>query len=105
MIFTFAPESTVTPSFLPEAEAVVAKGGGKLRYVQLTLSDEEQERRIGDPSRAAHGKLISLELLRELRPMFKAADAAMPAPLVTVDTTALPPAEAARHIADALARA
>jgi len=103
LIFTFAPENTVAADFPQQAQSVVRAGGGEVHFVQLILSDEEQERRISNPSRADHGKLMSLDLLRELRPMFKAADAAMPAPIITVDTGSVQPAEAAQAIADRMA--
>lgn len=50
----------------------------------------------------ASGKLTSLDLLRRLRPEFDAAAAAMPAPLLTVDTGAVTAREAAEAIAGML---
>ena len=70
--------------------------------MRLTISDEEQDRRIANTDRAQHGKLVSLELLRELRPMFRAAEEAMPEPVVSIDTATMPPETAAKAIADAL---
>lgn len=105
LIFTFAPEDSVAPDFPRRVEAAIQSAGGEICFVRLTISDEEQERRIADPSRQAYGKLVSLSLLRELRPRFKAAEAAMPAPLVSIDTDATPPEEAARRIAAAIVRA
>jgi hypothetical protein len=102
LIFTFAPEDTVTPDFLPNVISTVEAAGGKVRFVRLTISDEEQERRISNLDRAQYGKLVSLELLRELRPMFKAAEAAMPGPVIAIDTGAMSPESAAKLIADAL---
>lgn len=102
LIFTFAPENAVTSDFLPRARAVVEAAGGEVRFIRLTISDEEQERRLSNGDRTQYGKLVSLDVLRELRPMFKAAEAAMPEPLVSIDTTALAAESAAKKIADAL---
>jgi hypothetical protein len=102
LIFTYAPESSVTADFLPRAIATVEGASGRVRFVRLTISDEEQERRIGNADRAQHGKLVSLGLLRQLRPMFKAAENAMPAPVISIDTGATSPDRAAEMIAEAL---
>lgn len=102
LIFTFASEGTVTPGFPERVAAVVRAGGGEVVFVRLVISDDEQERRVADPSRRAFGKLVSLDLLRELRPMFKAAEAEMPQPFITIDTGAVPPEDAAQRIADAV---
>jgi len=102
LIFTYAPESTVTSDFLPRTVAAVEGAGGKVRFVRLTISDEEQERRIANPDRTQHGKLVSLNLLRELRPMFRAAEQLMPEPLISVDTGSMSSERAAETIAEAL---
>lgn len=102
LIFTYAPESTVTSDFLPRMISAVESAGGSVRFVRLTVSDEEQERRVANSDRAQHGKLVSLDLLRELRPMFKAAEHVMPAPLVSIDTGTTPPERAAEAIVKAL---
>jgi hypothetical protein len=75
---------------------------GKPHFVRLIVSLEEQERRIGEPGRAAYGKLTSLELLRSLRPQFEAAMERMPAPSIVIDASSIPPEQAARAIKDAL---
>ena len=102
LIFTYAPESTVTSDFLPRAISAVESAGGKVRFVRLTISDEEQERRISNADRAQHGKLVSLELLRELRPMLRAAEEAMPEPVVSIDTATMPPESSRKDDRDAL---
>ncbi len=102
LIFTFAPESTVTGDFVAKASAVVEAGGGKIAFVRLTISDAEQERRIANADRAQFGKLVSRDLLAELRPMFRAAEAAMPEPLISIDTERTNPESAAHMIADAI---
>ena len=63
---------------------------------------DEQERRIMAPDRAAHGKLRSVDLLRELRAQFDASMADMPEPAITIDTTTVQPGDAAVAILAAI---
>ena len=102
LIFTFAPENTVSPDFIGRAVSVVEGAGGRVRFVELTCPVEAQERRVEAPSRAAFGKLRSLELLRSLRAHGSQDFPPLPAE-VTVDTGALDPEQAAERIAAALA--
>ncbi len=105
LVFTFAPETTVAPDFPQRTQALIEAGGGQIHFVRLTAPDDEQERRITAPSRAAFGKLQSLEVLRALRPQFAAAMALMPEALITIDTAAATPTEAAQLIEQAIASA
>ena len=100
LIFTFAPEASVTPDFPDRARQVVEAARGEIIFVRLTLSRDEQERRIGNPDRAAFRKLRSLDLLGELRDQFTASEAAMPPAAFTIDTGATKPTAASRLIAD-----
>ena len=100
LIFTFTPEATVAPDFPDRVRQAVEAAGGEIIFVRLTLSRDEQERRIGNPDRAAFGKLRSLDLLRQLRDQFTASEAAMPPAAFTVDTGATKPTAASRLIAD-----
>jgi hypothetical protein len=102
IIFTFAPEATVSSDFPEKVRSLIRAAGGEVHFVRLTVSVEEQERRIDAPSRAAFGKLRSLDLLRELRSQFDEALAAMPEPCLTFDTASVDPREAARAIDQAL---
>jgi hypothetical protein len=86
LIFTFAPEPTVAPDFAERVRALVESAGGKVIFVALTVPAEEQERRLVEPSRATFGKLQSLDLLHSLRGQFAACMAAMPKPVLTIDT-------------------
>jgi len=78
LIFTFAPEASVAPDFSDRAGQAVEAAGGEIIFVRLTLSHDEQERRIGNHDRVAFGKLRSVDPLRELRHQFTASEAAMP---------------------------
>jgi hypothetical protein len=102
LIFTFAPEPTVAEDFPERVRALIERHGGEVAFVRLTVPRDEQEARIGNESRKAHRKLVSVSLLRELRPAFEACEARMPEPAVTVDTGTASPAEAAGLIAAAL---
>lgn len=102
IIFTFAPEASVAPDFPERARAIVEAAGGSVAFVRLTIDPEEQERRLDTPSRAEFGKLRSLALLRQLRQQLAECEARMPTPSLTVDTTFMPPSEAARAIAQGL---
>jgi chloramphenicol 3-O-phosphotransferase len=102
LIFTFAPEPTVVEGFDRRVVESVRGAGGSTHFVRLTVPVAVQEERLTAPSRAAYGKLQSVELLRELRAQFEAAERAMPRGEVVVDTSAVAPAEAARAIAETL---
>lgn len=103
LIFTFAPEATVDAGFPDRVRAAIEPFGGSVVFIALTVSPEEQERRIANASRAAFGKLTSVDLLRQLRDSFDASMRAMPAADVSIDTEAHAPAAAAERIAAYLA--
>ncbi len=67
LIFTFAPESTVPADFPERVEAAMTAAGGRVRFVELRVSDAEQEKRIDNPDRTEAGKLASLATLRAIR--------------------------------------
>lgn len=99
LIFTFAPENTVNSEFIESAIATVQKAGGEVCFVELTCPLEVLEHRMEDPSRAQFLKLRSVEVFRELRRT--GADHFPPIPAeLSIDTSAVDPAEAARRICD-----
>jgi hypothetical protein len=100
LIFTFAPEPTVSPDFPQRARELVARSGGETRFVALAVDPRAQEERLLAADRAAFGKMRSVELLRSLRADFARCLAQMPAPDLTIDTTDTPPGEAAQRIRD-----
>jgi chloramphenicol 3-O-phosphotransferase len=67
LTFTFTPENTVQPGFAERVRDVVEEQDGRVYFVHLTVSDDEQERRIGAESRRALHKLTDLATLRRLR--------------------------------------
>ena len=98
LIFTFAPEPTVTADFPDRAARLVHAAGSLCRFVRLVLSAEEQERRLANPDRAAFDKMRSLDLLHQLRPKMEACEAAMPEPELTIDTGVTSAPDAADRI-------
>jgi len=102
LIFTFAPEATVSHDFPAAAVRAVEAAGGRVRFFALACPDGEQDRRIEAASREAFGKLRSLELLRTLRGQGAFDYPDLPAELV-LDTSQMPPETAASRIADRLA--
>jgi hypothetical protein len=102
IVFTFAPEPSVAEDFPERVQRLIASVGGEVAFVQLVVAQNIQERRIGDDSRRKFGKLVSLDLLRELRPAFEACEARMPAPAAVIDTGSVQPRQAALQIVETL---
>ena len=101
LIFTFAPEGTVDEGFPQRVVDLVNSLGGEVKFARLVISPEEQERRIDNDSRKEFRKLVSLDLLRELRASFLEAEAAMPAADLVIDAETDEPEAASRRIAAA----
>jgi chloramphenicol 3-O-phosphotransferase len=99
LIFTFAPEATVTPEFVANAQRVVADGGGEVEFVELVCPMEELKRRMDSASRRSHQKLTSVELFEQLHRDGSFDALAMPTPRLTIDTSVFAPGDAAREIA------
>jgi hypothetical protein len=97
LVFTFAPERTVNPQFIAETVARVTAHGGEVCFVALTLSRDEQLRRIGADSRKSHGKLTSAEFYERLEAEGAFQFPPLPDGLV-LDSGTLAPADAARGI-------
>lgn len=100
LIFTFAPEASVAPDFPDRARQTIVAAGGDMTLVRLTVSPDEQRRRIGNVDRAAFGKLRSPSLLQELQVQFAACEAAMPPAALTIDTDTIDPVAASQLIAE-----
>ena len=67
LTFTFAPEATVQRGFPARACEQVEQFGGRVCFVRLSVSEGEQERRIGNDDRRQFHKLTELSTLRRLR--------------------------------------
>jgi len=101
LIFTFQPEPTVEPGFAGRVVDLVSAGGGEARFARILVSQDEQERRIGNDSRREFGKLVSRDLLRDLRDSFLASEQEMPAADLVIDSDLDDPETAARRMAAA----
>src|SRR5262245_59151760 len=100
LIFTFAPERTVRPTFVAEALRVVTQAGGRIHFVELTCPIEELERRLDNPVRAQFLKLRDVELFRALRRDGMDDVPPLPSSGLTIDTAQTSPTEAARRICE-----
>lgn len=98
LIFTFAPEPSVSEDFPRRVSDIVSDLGGETVYVALSVDDAEQEARIDHPARAGFGKLRSLELLRAVRPSMRSCMAMMPEPRLVIETGSVTPDQAADAI-------
>jgi hypothetical protein len=102
LIFTFNPESTVSPGFIPNVLDTLQQSGSEVNFVELQCPLAELKSRMDSPSRQQHRKLTSVPLFEQLYVdgVFDAAH--MPKPRIAVDTSTCTPAEAAMQIEKAL---
>lgn len=103
LIFTFQPEPSVAADFPARAARLFSDAGGQCLFVRLTLGHAEQQARIANADRARFGKLRDPALLGRLHADFDAAEAAMPASALSIDTGACTADEAAAQILALLA--
>jgi len=102
LIFTFNPETSVRPSFVPRTVETITGDGGTVDFVELVTPLNELKQRIDSPSRLEYRKLSSLALFEQLEARGEFDTSHMPKARVTVDTGQFPAAEAATQIATAL---
>lgn len=102
LIFTFAPEATVTSTFIGKLVDMVTAEGSTVEFFELTCPLSEIRRRIDSESRRSFQKLTSVELFDELHSTGALTNYPMPAPRLSIDTSTCTPVEAARHIVGAL---
>jgi hypothetical protein len=98
VIFTFAPEVTVSERFVGEAIDAFEREGGEVKFVALTCAEAIQDARIEDASRASFGKLRSAPILRELRAQGLMDYPPLPDSGLTIDTGITSPEDAAKQI-------
>ncbi len=99
LIFTFAPEATVRPSFIPAVVKTLEENGGAVEFFELTCPLPELKRRIADSSRAQFGKLNSVEWFDQLQAEGAFDAPEMPQPRLSIDTSPVTAARAALQIA------
>jgi hypothetical protein len=105
LIFTFAPEATVRPSFIPEVIKKMQNLGADVDFFELTCPIIELKRRLGDSSRSQYQKLTSISLFEELHAAGSFEAISMPSPRLSIDTSTCTPARAALQIARSLEQA
>ena len=64
LIFTFAPEHTVRPTFIPAALDILARHNATVDFIELTCPLPELKQRLDNPSRRRFQKLTSPDPLR-----------------------------------------
>jgi len=99
LIFTFNPETTVQPSFVPLTIQTVVKMGGQVTFIELVCPLPELRDRIDNSSRLEYRKLTSLALFDNLHAEGTFDTAHMPEPFLTIDTNVSGPVESAARIA------
>ena len=102
LIFTFAPEDTVTPDFISNAIQTVTDHDGEILFVELTCPIPELRERLNQPSRHGFAKLTSVELFDQLHASGSFHALSLPEPVLTIDTSSTTAHDAAREIARAL---
>lgn len=99
LIVTFAPERTVSDSFLPALAALASSREARLRWIELHCADVTIEQRLGDESRSAFGKLRDVVLYRQLVADGVFERPVMPSPERRISTELQSAAKAAAEIA------
>jgi chloramphenicol 3-O-phosphotransferase len=102
LIFTFAPERTVRPTFPDRAVSVVNATGGEVHFIELTCPVEELRTRLDNPSRLQYHKLTSHSLFDRLHAEGVFDSSKMPMPQLTIDTSLCTPEQAATRLAEIL---
>lgn len=98
IIFTFAPDSTVPLGFPRRVQAIVEDAGGRVCFVRLLVSEDEQERRVATDSRREFHKLADVNTLRRTRTADVTAE--QPPAQLEIDTDSSDAATAAAAIRD-----
>jgi hypothetical protein len=96
LLFTFAPDATVPAGFAERTRTAVQQGGGRVRFVRLTVSSAEQERRLVAPRRAEFHKLRDVSQLRSLQDAGRPVE--QPPVDLEVDTGVSPPEQTAAAV-------
>lgn len=98
LIFTFAPEHTVRPTFIPELLRITSAANVEVHFIELTCTPGILAGRIGAASRHRYKKLTSPRLFNELYSIGAFTTENLPTPELSIDTSQLTPAESADRI-------
>src|ERR1700735_778571 len=102
LIFTFAPERTVRPPFIPATLDILAHHHATVDFIELTCPLPELKQRLDNASRHHFQKLTSTELFDQLLADGVFDSTHMPTPRLTVDTSLHTPEAAAALISETL---
>ena len=102
LIFTFNPESSVSPAFIPNVIEALTQSGSEVDFIELQCPLGELKSRMDSPSRQQFHKLTSVPLFEQLHTDGIFDTSHMPPPKLTIDTSTCTPAQAAAQIAKAL---
>ena len=100
LVFTFAPERTVCPSFIARAVETVRTHGGHVVFVELHCGEQIQRERMESETRREWGKLSSWTEYEELRDAGALSYGAEIIPSLSIDTGETTQDEAAMAIAE-----
>ena len=98
LIFTFVPEHTVRPQFIPNLVRLAARTHIEIHTIELTCPIPELKQRLDTPSRRRFQKLNSIELFDALQSSGALSSFPMPTPDLTLDTSLITPHDAAQKI-------
>lgn len=99
VIFTFVYAHPQDGRYVERILAAVEAHGGEICLIQLTCSRDAQEARVEHPDRARRQKTRSVELVRSWNERSDLFTAIPGRESLSIDTTSMPPAEAAEKIA------
>lgn len=99
-MFTFAPERTVSPSFIASAVDTVDTHGGFIVFVELHCAEEILRERMESEERREWGKFSSWAEYEELRDAGVLDYGTEIVPALSIDTGDTTPEDAARAIAE-----
>ena len=102
LIFTFAPERTVSEGFLNLLINEAMSSGADVRLVELVCSEAKIEQRLAGGSRKKFGKLSSIKEYRKLRAEGVFAVPNTLTPDLKIDTSVSAPKASAVRIAEML---
>lgn len=98
LIFTFVPERTIRPQFIPNIVELAARTHIQVHAIEITCPIPVLKQRLDSPSRRPFQKINSIELFDALQASGAFSSVPMPPPDLTLDTSKLSPQESAQQI-------
>lgn len=98
LIFTFVPEYTVRPQFIPNLVDLATRTHIDIHTVEITCPIPVIKQRLGNPSRRRFQKLNSIPLFDALQSSGALSSFPMPKPDLTIDSSRVAPRDAANQI-------